>query len=222
MNLLKRVFVAMVAVAVFAAPALAELKVDIIANAADPISVAVQKFEVAGNVDGDDAAMIRQVVEQDLKSTGLFRIVSHDALPEYVHMNEMPDFKLWDAIRAQVLVQAKLSANGKSSYKLEFYVWDVAGKEQIEAQVLTASRKSVRRMAHIMADAIYERLTGELGYFDTQIVFIAETGPVHRRKAYGDNGPRRIWYAIFVGCGHYGNVTALFAKYADNSLFILL
>jgi TolB protein len=66
-------------------------------------------------------------------------------------------------------------------YKIEFYVWDVNGQEQIEAQSLVSSKKSARRMAHITADAVYERLTGEIGYFDTQIVFIAETGPVDAR-----------------------------------------
>lgn len=165
----------------FAFSAHAELKVDIIAGAAKPISVAVQKFETVGNVSSEDSAMIREVVEADLKSTGLFRIVSHDALPEFVEMGKLPDFSLWDAIKAQVLVQAKLSAESGGKYSLEFYVWDVAGKEQIEAQSLVASKKSARRLAHIMADAIYERLTGEIGYFDTQIVFIAETGPVHNR-----------------------------------------
>lgn len=162
-------------------PAHAELKVDIIAGATEPIPVAIQKFETVGNVSAKDAAMIRTVVEADLKSTGLFRIVSHDALPEYVKMGTLPNFKLWMAIKAQVLVQAKLSAEPDNKYKLEFYVWDIKGKEQIEAQSLVSSQKSARRLAHIMADAIYERLTGEIGYFDTQIVFIAETGPVHNR-----------------------------------------
>ena len=159
----------------------AELKVDIIAGATEPISIAVQKIETVGNVSARDAEMIRDVVDADLKSTGLFRIVLRDALPEFVEMGKMPDFVLWNAVRAQVLVQAKLSAESGGRYNLEFYVWDVNGKEQIEAQSLVASKKSVRRLAHIMADAIYERLTGEVGYFDTQIVFIAETGPVDKR-----------------------------------------
>lgn len=165
----------------FSVPARAELKVDIIAGATEPISIAVQKFETVGNVSSKDSAMIRDVVEADLKSTGLFRIVSRDALPEFVEMGSMPDFNLWSAIKAQVLVQAKLTAKSGGQYDLEFYVWDVNGKEQIEAQSLIASKKSARRLAHIMADAIYERLTGEIGYFDTQIVFIAETGPISNR-----------------------------------------
>ncbi len=159
----------------------AELHVDIVAGAAEPIPIAVQKFERGDGVRADDAATVRAVVESDLKSTGLFRIVAHDAFPEYVKMNEMPDFQLWTAIKTQVLVQAQMSVIDGGKYKLEFYVWDVAGKEQIEAQSLVASKKAVRRLGHIMADAIYERLTGEIGYFDTQIVFIAETGPIDKR-----------------------------------------
>ena len=165
----------------FILPARAELKVDIIAGAANPISVAIQKLETGKNVSASDAAIVRNVVENDLRSTGLFRIVSHDAFPEYVKMNDMPNFKLWSAIKTQVLVQGKITIASGGKYKLEFYVWDVNGSEQIEAQSLVASKKSVRRLGHIMADAIYERLTGEVGYFDTQIVFIAETGPIQKR-----------------------------------------
>lgn len=179
--MLKKFLYFVVGAMLFVFPARAELKVDIIAGATEPISVAVQKFEISGTASAKDAAKIRSVVENDLKSTGLFRIVSHDALPEYVKMNEMPNFKLWSAIKANVLVQATLSSEPGDKYKLEFYVWDVNGTEQIEAQSLIASKKSVRRLAHIMADAIYERLTGEIGYFDTQIVFIAESGPVDAR-----------------------------------------
>ncbi|MDR1338239.1 MAG: Tol-Pal system beta propeller repeat protein TolB [Rickettsiales bacterium] len=165
----------------FAPAARAELRVDIIAGGVDPISVAVQKFETDGNISAKDAAMLRTVVEADLKSTGLFRIVGHDAFPEFVKMNDMPNFKSWMAIKTQVLVQAKMTAAPDGRYKVEFYVWDVNGQEQIEAQSLIANKKSARRLAHITADAVYERLTGETGYFDTQIIFIAETGPVDAR-----------------------------------------
>lgn len=159
----------------------AELYVDIVAGGVEPTSIAVQKFETIGNVSSRDAKMLREVVENDLKRTGLFRIISHDAMPEFVKMNDMPNFQTWMAIKAQTLVQASLQPEGKDNYKLEFYLWDVNGQEQIEAQSLIASKKSMRRLAHIMADAIYERLTGETGYFDTQIVFIAETGSVTNR-----------------------------------------
>lgn len=166
---------------VFVVPSYAELHVDVVAGGVDPIAIAVQKFEVIGSVSKSDAKMLREVVENDLKRTGLFRIVNHDAFPEYVKMNDMPNFKSWMAIKTQALVQASIQPSGKDSYKLDFYLWDVNGAEQIEAQSLIASKKSMRRLAHIMADAIYERLTGEIGYFDTQIIFIAESGPVDNR-----------------------------------------
>ena len=180
--MLKRFLYVAATVFAFCVPAArAELKVDIVAGGAEPISIAVQKFEVAGGASATDAATIRGVVEADLKRTGLFHIVNHDAFPEFAKMDAMPAFKSWAAIKAAVLVQSKLTKLADGKYQLDFYVWDVAGREQIEAQSLAASKKSVRRLGHIMADAIYERLTGEVGYFDTQIVFIAETGPVDNR-----------------------------------------
>ena len=179
--MLKKIFYGILFLLFVAVPAHAELKVDIIAGNVSPVSVAVQKVEAGAGVAKSDAEMVRGVVENDLKSTGLFRMINKDAFPQFVKFNDMPDFNLWYAIKAQVLVQSKMTKQENGLYKLEFYVWDLNGKEQIEAQSLAASKKSIRRMAHLMADAIYERLTGEVGYFDTQIVFIAETGDVSSR-----------------------------------------
>jgi TolB protein len=179
--MLKKIFCSVFLFLFVVVPGHAELKVDIVAGDVSPMSVAVQGVETSGAVAKSDAEMVRTVVENDLKSTGLFRIVPHDAQPQFVKFNDMPDFNLWYAIHAQVLVQSKMTKVKNDMYKLEFYVWDLNGKEQIEAQSLMASKKSIRRMAHLMADAIYERLTGEVGYFDTQIVFIAESGDVTNR-----------------------------------------
>ena len=106
----------------FVSSAHAELHVDIVAGGTEPIAIAVQKFETVGKVSNSDAKMLREVVENDLKRTGLFRIVNHDAFPEFVKMNEMPNFKSWAAIKTQALVQASLRPEGKDSYKLEFYL----------------------------------------------------------------------------------------------------
>lgn len=179
--MLKRIFALAFAILSYINVAHAELKVDIVAGGMEPTSIAVQKFELAGGAPAADAATIRDVVEADLKRTGFFHIVNHNAFPEFVKLDKMPSFKSWAAIKAQILVTSKLTKQKDGQYKLEFFVWDIASQEQIEAQSLVASKKSVRRLGHIMADAIYERLTGEVGYFDTQIVFIAETGPIDNR-----------------------------------------
>ena len=52
--MLKRIFALVVLCGLFIMPARAELKVDIIAGATDPISVAVQKFERGENVSAND------------------------------------------------------------------------------------------------------------------------------------------------------------------------
>ena len=156
----------------FANSAHAELKVDIVAGNLSPVPIAIQKFDAK---DTALAATLHDVVENDLKTTGLFRIIKQAAMPAHVKMDEMPAFKDWEAIKAQVMVQSELTADG-DNYKLKFYVWDINGKEQIEAQVLVAPKKAARRLAHIMADVIYERLTGEVGYFDTQIVLTTVAG----------------------------------------------
>ena len=223
--MLKKIFAVFALFVAVVMPAHAELKVDIVAGALEPTSIAVQKFETGKGVVDADAKMIREVVEADLKRTGLFRIVSHDAFPEYVKMGEMPNFKSWMAIKTQVLVQARMNVEDANKYKLEFFVWDINGTEQIEAQSLVASKKSARRLAHIMADAIYERLTGELGYFDTQIVFIAETGPIHNRTKrmaimdYDGYGMRYLSdEKTFVMSPHFSpNMrTVVFLSYRDN------
>ena len=139
--MLKKILSVLALLVFFIIPAHAELKVDIIAGATELTSIAVLKFEVEDGARTKDAALIREVVEADLKRTGLFRIVSHDALPEYVKMGDMPDFKLWQAIKTKVLVQAKLSAMPNNDYKLEFFVWDIDGTEQIEAQFIFLKSK---------------------------------------------------------------------------------
>jgi len=153
----------------------AELKVDIVAGNADPIEIAIAKFDAAP-ANAKAADEIKSVVENDLKSSGLFHIVGANAHPEAPKFDVMPKFEKWRAVKASVLVQTKLSKTADKKYRLQFYVWDIKGKEQIEAQSLVTDAGAVRRLAHIMADAIYSRLTGEGGYFDSQIVMTAQTG----------------------------------------------
>ena len=61
--------------------------------------------------------------------------------------------------------------------KVEFRLWDVFAEQQMTGLAYFTVPGNWRRVAHIVADAIYKRITGEDGYFDTRIVYIAETGP---------------------------------------------
>lgn len=159
-----------------------ELKIDIIAgNTIEPIKLAIQDFEFDKKVSKNIADEVKNVVINNLKKIGYFSILDKEAYPEFVKLNTMPNFDLWSSINADILIQTKLIKH-KNDYKVDFYVWNIKSKEQIEAKALQASIKSVRRLGHIMSDVVYERLTGDIGFFDTQIVFIAETGLIGERS----------------------------------------
>ena len=121
------------------------------------------------------------VVENNLKQTGLFNPLESKAFlqkPDVAHLK--PRFEDWSLIKAQALITGQVKyENGK--LRVEFRLWDVlAGKEML-ALAFTTVPKNWRRVGHIISDKIYERLTGEKGYFDTRIIYVAEEGPKTKR-----------------------------------------
>ena len=74
-----------------------------------------------------------------------------------------------------------MTRQGDGRLKAEFRLWDVATGQQLTGQQYFTSPEYWRRIAHIISDQIYERLTGEKGYFDSRVVFVDETGPAERR-----------------------------------------
>ena len=92
-----------------------------------------------------------------------------------------PRFADWRAINAQALVTGAVARQADGRLRAEFRLWDVFAGQQMAGQQFFTSPDNWRRVAHIIADAIYERLTGEKGYFDTRVVFVDETGPKDKR-----------------------------------------
>ena len=92
----------------------------------------------------------------------------------------LPRFADWRAINAQALVTGRIT-QGEGRLKAEFRLWDVFAGQQLHGQQYTTTPDNWRRIAHIISDAIYERLTGEKGYFDSRVVFVDESGPKERR-----------------------------------------
>jgi len=180
----------------FIGAAHATLKVDIIAGNAEPIPIAIARFDAAA-ANRRAADEIRTVVENNLRSSGLFHIIDVAAHPETLQFDRMPRFESWRAVNTNALVQSRLTRTADGQFRLQFYVWDINGKEQIEAKSLVTAMDAARRLGHIMSDTIYTRLTGEGGYFDTQIVFTAETGSVTnptRRLAVMDSDGHNFRY----------------------------
>jgi len=129
----------------------------------------------------DLGSEISKVIENNLKKSGLFNPLNKDAFlqkPDIAHLK--PRFEDWALIKAQALLTGKVDLQDEK-LRVEFRLWDVlAGKEML-ALAFTTVPKNWRRVGHIITDKVYERLTGEKGYFDTRIIYVAEEGPKTKR-----------------------------------------
>jgi len=166
------------------------IEVDITRGNLNPLPIAVSslfsegktlsEFEKTLNIN-NIGLEISTVVENNLKQTGLFNPLKKDAFlqePEIAHLK--PRFEDWNLIKAQALITGKVEII-EENLRVEFRLWDVlAGKEML-ALAFTTVPKNWRRVGHIISDKVYERLTGEKGYFDTRIIYVSEEGPKIKR-----------------------------------------
>lgn len=128
------------------------------------------------------ANKVRDVVLADLERSGLFRIINERSyIQKFKTLDDEPIFGDWKVINAQVLVQSLIMEENGDELKLRFKLWDIVSQKELMYEVYTSDKKNWRRMAHSMADAIYERLTGDKGYFNTVIAYISESGPASKR-----------------------------------------
>ena len=160
-------------------PAFAQLKGTQTEGTIAPIPIAIPLFM------GDDpqlAGDISNVVQADLERSGLFRPLDRGSFLEQVSdVNAAPRFPDWRSIQADALVVGRIVNGGDGKVGAEFRLWDVATGKQLAGQRFSTAGQNWRRIGHLIADSVYERLTGEKGYFDTHIVFVDETGPAERR-----------------------------------------
>ncbi|MCK5745705.1 MAG: Tol-Pal system protein TolB, partial [Oricola sp.] len=123
-------------------------------------------------------AQISGVIANDLKNSGLFAPIGKGAFIEKVSNPDVaPRFEDWRVINAQALVIGRVVEEGDGRLRAEYRLWDTFAGEQMAGEQYFTNRDNWRRVAHIIADAIYKRLTGEKGYFDTRVVFVSESGP---------------------------------------------
>jgi TolB protein len=147
-----------------------------------PMPIAVPDFVAGTSSDGEVAVNVTQIISGNLKRCGLFAPIDPAAFIEkVVNPDTAPRFPDWRAINAQALVTGRITRQSDGRLKAEFRLWDVFAGQQLAGQQYFTTQDNWRRIAHIISDAIYEKLTGEKGYFDTHIVFIDETGPRERR-----------------------------------------
>ncbi|HEY9057211.1 MAG TPA: Tol-Pal system beta propeller repeat protein TolB [Aurantimonas sp.] len=178
---IRGVLVAIAAIAgaiLFAAPASAVVEIDITQGNVEPLPIAITDFQSQDGI----GQQISSVIQADLKRSGLFAPIDQSAfIQKGLTVDTSPTFTDWTVINAQALVVGRVTPEADGRLRVEFRLWDTFAGQQLDGQQFYTNPENWRRVAHIIADAIYQRLTGEKGYFDTRIVFVSESGAKDKR-----------------------------------------
>jgi TolB protein len=161
----------------------AQTRIDVTQGTVKPMPIALPDFVGgAGPADAELGRGVTQVIAANLQRSGLFAPIDQNAYIERIaNIDAMPRFPDWRTINAQALVTGRITRQPDGRLRTEFRLWDVFQGQQLAGQQYFTAADNWRRVAHIISDAVYERMTGEKGYFDSRVVFVDESGPKDRR-----------------------------------------
>ena len=148
----------------------------------EPTPIAISNFYSSNSSIQKIGKNITMVISDNLERSGLFAPIDQKAFiqsPE--SLNKELRFEDWRLIKAQHLIQGNVTQNG-DKISVIFKLYDVFQQKELMAKKYETSEKNWRRVSHIISDAIFYRITGDTGYFDTRIVYVAETGPKDSRQ----------------------------------------
>jgi TolB protein len=155
--------------ALTSSPVLAQLNVEVVGAGMQRIPVAVPNF-------GGDEALGREiasVVRNDLASSGLFNIINTDSL--VAEENSAVDFNAWRARGTDALATATAARPG-GQIEVRVRVADIVKRSTLGNTVVTVSGNNARLAGHKVADFIYQKLTGQPGYFSSRIAYVLKQG----------------------------------------------
>ena len=160
-----------------ARPASALVKIVVSGADFQPLPIAIPDFASA---DPSFGKAIADIVRNNLTRSGLFAVIDPATLPAQVgSVSAQPDFAAWTGVGAQAVVMGQVEQGGQIQSSVR--VWDNQAAAQVVGKSYQTDASNFRRVAHIISDAIYTSLTGEGGYFDTRVAFVAESGPKANR-----------------------------------------
>ncbi len=142
-----------------------------------PLPIAIPDFASSDPAFG---AEIAEIVRNNLRRSGLFVPMDPASLPVRVgDVQNEPDFATWRGATVDALVMGSVERGAEVSSQVR--VWDTQASAQVVGKSYKTDAQNYRRIAHIVSDAIYASLSGGTGYFDTRILYVAESGPKANR-----------------------------------------
>ncbi|MBN9565436.1 MAG: Tol-Pal system protein TolB [Alphaproteobacteria bacterium] len=159
----------------------AELNLNITQGRLEPIPFALPTILGHDKIANEYGYNIGKIIADDLVSSGLFKLINPQTYIQDARtaMNT-PNYAQWKVLNAQALIAGECMVDS-DHVKIRFRLLDVFGQQQSLGLEVSVHRSDWRRLGHKIADAIYAKLTGETGYFDSKIVYVAESGPLKKR-----------------------------------------
>ncbi|MGX6960431.1 MAG: Tol-Pal system beta propeller repeat protein TolB [Rickettsia endosymbiont of Pentastiridius leporinus] len=144
---------------------------------ADPTPIAVNNFDADNAESNAMQHEIIKVISNDLKLCGSFRPISPSSfIEEKIGIDYKPLFAAWRQINASLLLNGEVQKLENGKLKISFILWDTLLEKQLAGEIFEVPESLWRRAAHKIADKVYEKVTGDPGYFDTKIVYVSESG----------------------------------------------
>ena len=153
-------------------PAHAQLTIDIIGGGANQVPIAIAPFKSEDLL----PQKVTEVVAADLNRSGLFRIVDSGGLSEIPAELAEVQYPVWTARGADALVIGSIAPLANGVWDVRFRLLDVAKQAQLTGFAYRVTTQELRNTAHKIADAIYEKLTGDTGVFTTRITYVVKQG----------------------------------------------
>tara|TARA_B100001989_G_scaffold120016_1_gene84564 strand:+ start:617 stop:1942 length:1326 start_codon:yes stop_codon:yes gene_type:complete len=163
-------------------PILNGVEIDVTEGKIEPLPIAIVEFNQENKNEDNYSSKIQNIISNNLGNTGLFKILPNDSfLQSESEVFFQPLFSDWKLIDANFLVSGKVTLEN-NRLKVNFKLWDVyQEKLVINKNISGVSRSDWRILSHIISNLIYEKITGEKGYFDTKLVYVAEEGTQEKK-----------------------------------------
>ncbi|NWG86980.1 MAG: Tol-Pal system protein TolB, partial [Hydrogenophilaceae bacterium] len=157
--------------ALLASPAWAAMTIEIVGGGANRIPVAAVPFAAPSGVLNP-----AEVIGADLQRSGLFRLVDSQDVKPAPSEPQQVSFPVWRGKGADAMVIGQVIAQGGNRYEVRFRLFNVVKGQQLLGMSYTVPAQNLRLVAHKIADAVYEKLTGEPGVFSTRIAYVLKRG----------------------------------------------